>query len=311
MIPLHNIQPHHAHTSTSTACSLWKCEFTGCDCSSSFKSRAGLKSHIRLMHSSARPGPSQQHPPHTPNTRHNLQPLTVPLSPSFPPFSPLSSSSSESKSDPDVSPPSSPSSSFKDHKNNDFTMHVDQTRSPSPVGGSHTCSSPTDSSPTDSSPTDSSPTDSSPTDSSPTNVVRSYHPIINGFFLVSRLIKLNAKIIYQVNRVTRMAITFPQIHHRHLDILNVALMIGLLIKAGLSLNWQISSTGAIKCRGATSMNCSACGPLPWSNMAQTHLSNRMATCIPPLTRHPLETAHGRALRYTTTVNDLKTMSRPG
>ncbi|KAN0107708.1 hypothetical protein V8E52_009875 [Russula decolorans] len=59
-------------------------------------------------------------------------------------------------------------------------MHVDQTRSPSPVGGSHTCSSPTDSSPTDSSPTDSSPTDSSPTDSSPTDIVRSYHPIING-----------------------------------------------------------------------------------------------------------------------------------
>ncbi|KAF8502848.1 hypothetical protein F5888DRAFT_1607397 [Russula emetica] len=104
MIPLHNIHSHHAHTSTPF--SLWKCKFSGCNCS--FKNRAGLKSHIRLVHSSARAGPSQQHPPHTPNTRHNLQPLTAPLSPSFPPLSPLSSSSSESESDPDMSPPTHP-----------------------------------------------------------------------------------------------------------------------------------------------------------------------------------------------------------
>ena len=181
MIPLHNIHPRHAH-STSTACSLWKCEFTGCDCTSSFKSRAGLKSHIRLVHSLARPGPGQQHPPYTPNTRHSLQPLTVPLSPSFPPLSPLSSSSSESDSDPDVSPPSSPSGLFEDHENNDFMMHVDQTRSPSPVGGSHTSFSPTDSCPTG------------------TDVVRSYHPILNGFFSFTSY-KLNAKMIYQVPRV--------------------------------------------------------------------------------------------------------------
>jgi len=162
MIPLYNIHSHHAHT--STASSLWKCEVLGCNCSESFRSRAGLKSHMRLVHSSEQLGPSQQPPPHTPNTRHNLQPLTVPLSPSFPPLSPLSSSLSESKSDLDVSLPSLPSSSFEDYENNDFTMHVDQasSRSPSPVGGSHTSSTPTNSSPTD--------------------VVHSYHPIINGFF---------------------------------------------------------------------------------------------------------------------------------
>ena len=132
-------------------------------------------------------------------------------------------------------------------------------------------------------------------------------------FLVSRLIIRNAKRIYQVNRVTRTAIIFLQTHHHHLVIswLSVALMIGLPIKAGLSLNWQISSTGVIKCQGATSMNCSACGPLAWSNIAQTHLSNRMATCILPSMQHPLETAHGRALRYTTMVTNLKTMFRPG
>jgi hypothetical protein len=149
MTPLHNIHPHHAHA--STPCSLWRCEFLGCDHSESFKSRAGLKSHIRLVHSSARPGLSQQHPPHTPNTRHNLQPLTVPLSPSFPPLSPLRSSSSESESDLNV----------EDYGSNDFTaMHVGQTRLSSPA--SHTSSSPTNSSPTD--------------------IVRSYHPIINGSF---------------------------------------------------------------------------------------------------------------------------------
>jgi hypothetical protein len=294
MIPLHNIHSHHPHT--STARSLWKCKFSGCNHSTSFKSQAGLKSHIRLVHSLA-PGPSQQHPPHTPNTRHNLQPLTVPLSPSFPPLSPLSSSfeSSESKSDPDVSLPSSPSSSFESYGNNDFAMHVDsdQTRSPSPVrvGGSHTSSS--------------------PTDSSPTGIAHSYHPVINGFFQFHVLIKPIAKGIYQVYHATRMGISSPQTHLRHLDIQSVALMIGLLIKAGLSLNWQTSSTGAIKCRGATSTNCSACGLLPWSNMVQTRLSNRMATYILPSMRHLSETAHGRALRYTTTVTDLKTMSRPG
>jgi hypothetical protein len=75
-----------------------------------------------------------------------------------------------------MSPPSLPSSSsssgagdhhdddrkVEDYENNDFAMDVDQTSSPSPVGGSHT--------------------GSSPTNSSPTDVVHSYHPIINGLF---------------------------------------------------------------------------------------------------------------------------------
>jgi hypothetical protein len=132
---------HSHHDHTSIPYSLWKCEFSGCG--RSFKNRTGLKSHIRLVHS-LRPEPSQHHPPLTPNTRHNLQPLTVPLSPSFPLFSPLSSSSSESESDLGISLLSLPSSSsssgagdhddddrkFKANENNDFAMHVDQTPSP-------------------------------------------------------------------------------------------------------------------------------------------------------------------------------------
>jgi hypothetical protein len=124
--------------------------------SSHLNPRAGLKSHMRLVHSAARPGPSQQLPPHTPNTRHNLQPLIVPLSPSFPPLSLLGSSSSESESDP------SPDVNSEDHR--DFMMHdVDQPPSPSPASESHTGPSPTNSS------------------RPPADVVRSYHPLINGF----------------------------------------------------------------------------------------------------------------------------------
>jgi hypothetical protein len=167
MIPLH-------HTPTSTSRSSWVCEFPGCD--RSFKNRTGLKSHIRLVH---RPEPVQQCPPHTPNTRLNLQPRIVPLSPSFAPVSPLNSSQSESESDSDLDmlPPDSTSSSNRSSngshdQDNDNVLHADRPPSPSPAGSPHPS-----------------------TNGHPDPVSRSYHPIINGMCLV-HLTKPNSKIIY-------------------------------------------------------------------------------------------------------------------
>ena len=175
MIPL-----HHAHASTSR--SSWICKFPGCD--RAFKNRTGLKSHMRLVH---RPEPVQQRPPHTPNTRLNLQPCIVPLNPSFPPISPFSSSPSESDSDLDMLPPDSTSSSSSssnssrdgagDHEDNNNAMHIDRPPSPSPVGSPHTSAS------------------SSSANGHPELISHPYHPIINGMLLL-HLTKPNFKIIY-------------------------------------------------------------------------------------------------------------------
>src|SRR5882762_4370286 len=177
MIPL-----HHTHASTSRSSCV--CKFPGCN--HSFKNRTGLKSHMQLVH---RPEPIQQCPPHTPNTRLNLQPHIVPLSPSFAPVSPPGISPSESDSDPDLdmlprdSTSSSNSSSNSsrdnagDHEDNDNAMDVDQLPSPSPVGSPHPSASP------------------SSTNGHPEPISHSYHPIINGMFLL-HLTKLNSKIIY-------------------------------------------------------------------------------------------------------------------
>jgi hypothetical protein len=247
-VVISNMIPHNIHTSIPRP--LWKCKFSGCV--HAFKNRAGLKSHMRTVHL-ASPEPGQQHPPHTPNTRFNLQPLTVPLSPSFPPISPLSPSSSESDSDPDVSPPNSPSNSHDtedddenndyDDENDDFAMHVDRSTSPSPIGSPHPSTS------------------SSSADGRPEPVTRSYHPIINGTFFLIHFIKLNSKSIYQVNLATRMAIIFHQTRRRRLVMLSTALMTGLLIKIELNSNWQTSSIGVIRCPVAILTNCSACGQL--------------------------------------------------
>lgn len=163
-ILLPNLPTRSSHMATSNP--EWKCTLGGC--SRSFKNRKGLKSHTRLVHSL----PHQerdQHPPHTPNTRHNLQPHIAPLSPSFPPISPIGSSSSESNLHSDASRSNSPINSQIDASDCE-AMNVDQPPPPSPAG------------------TGSSSASSSSMDQDqvrPESVTRSYHPIINGTFFNS------------------------------------------------------------------------------------------------------------------------------
>lgn len=149
----------------------WKCTLGGC--SRSFKNRKGLKSHTRLVHSL----PHQerdQHPPHTPNTRLNLQPHIAPLSPSFPPISPIGSLLSENNLHLDASRSNSPTNSQIDGSDCE-AMNIDQPP-PSPAG------------------TGSSSASSSSMDQDqlrPESVTRSYHPIINGTFFNSSQTILN------------------------------------------------------------------------------------------------------------------------